>query len=151
MFIINESSENREIYLTKNEYIAESKKILSAIMNFYDSCYEEVIKLDKDDNEDNYCTYCGGGHVIEGGEDALCRVCNGTGEMPRDTEFNIEKFSEKIEHGIIFTDEFKFLELVNCEIKTKNQINKIKKSEKRVNKNITSNNLSCDDVCEYPF
>jgi len=144
IFSDNEHTENTECYMTKDEYIIEAKKILNAVMSAYERSYEP--------KEEEPCS-CGGGYTIEGGEIVTCRTCNGDGYY-KDIEFNQEKFTEEIEHGIILTDEFKFLEILKANIVKKSKINKIKKQKARDLKpkiKIETISVLDDDCFNLPF
>ena len=100
--------------MTKEEFIAKTKKMLELILSEYTSCWSRRF-CEEDESEENICPSCNGFlHIEQGGETVDCPVCKGTG-LSFETVFDSESFLEFIEHGVIFGDQ-PFLNLLHCEI-----------------------------------
>ncbi len=97
--------------MTKDEFIEKAKIVLRKIMDGYSRHWKDHF----DESEENQCSRCSGfTQIIQGGEIADCPSCKGTG-MNSERVFDIEGFSEFIEHEVLF-GELPFLELLECEI-----------------------------------
>lgn len=93
------------------EYIEKSKKLLEAMLTIYQNSFKDH------SDDDRTCQRCNGFLYIEQGGygDVDCPSCNGTGKN-MERVFDIEAFSDAIEHQIIFGNH-PFFELMNYNIK----------------------------------